>query len=124
MRAAKHHAHACYFLLKGEVVLFSLVSYLFSLKEIEEYPNEYIDIPKGWFVIGYFYEDLIIIDTNRNSSGNTNYLLVNDCCCPFDNAKPLNSNFEIWFDRVIISQGYKFWTWQRYNANNYYKLCR
>lgn len=97
-------------------------SYLFSLKQIEEYPSE--SVPKGWLLVGYFYEDLIIIDTNKSNSGNMNYLFVNDCCLSFNYAEPLNSNFEIWFDRVIISQGEKFWTWKLYNAENYYKLCR
>lgn len=99
-------------------------SYLLSLKEIEEYHNIYVDMPKGWIIVGYFYEDLIIIDTNKYSKGNLNYLLVNDCCSSYEYAKPLNSNFEIWFDRVIINQGSKFWTWKIYNADNYYKLCR
>jgi hypothetical protein len=61
-----------------------------------------------------------MVDANRYSAGIMNYLLVKDCCIPFEYAKPLNSNFGIWFDRVIINQGQKFWTWELYNAENYY----
>ncbi|MCF2946428.1 SMI1/KNR4 family protein [Paenibacillus tarimensis] len=73
-------------------------------------------------IIAYIYQDEIVIDLKAYNEGLSNYLMVKGHIDHFHQARPLNMNFELWFDRFIICQGEKFWTWPIYTADNYYKL--
>lgn len=97
-------------------------NHLYSLDEIISYA---VDEPfEGRYTIAYLYGDHLVIDSNLYQKGHPNYLLVKDKIASFKDAFELHMNFELWFDRFIISQGSKFWTWPIYTAKNYYGLCR
>jgi len=95
-------------------------SYLYKWQDIKkvtyEEPND------GYLKIAYIYQDDIIIDLKAYNNGSNNYIMVKGHIDYFHEARPLNMNFELWFDRFIISQGVKFWNWSIYTAENYYTL--
>ncbi|MBD7966645.1 SMI1/KNR4 family protein [Paenibacillus gallinarum] len=95
-------------------------SYLYRLEDIKLLTYE--EPTEGYLKIGYFYQDNLVIDLKKYSEGQKNYLLVKGHIDNFYEARELNMNFELWFDRFIMSQGSKFWTWSNYTAENYYYL--
>jgi len=94
---------------------------LYSLEQIIDY-NEHYDQYEGCYDIAYIYQDNIVINSRLVSQNKENYLSWKGHIDQFEEAIPLNMNFELWFDRFVISQGTKFWSWSIYTAENYYKL--
>ncbi|WP_232510151.1 hypothetical protein [Paenibacillus crassostreae] len=78
----------------------------------------YEEPAEGYLKIGYFYQDNIVIDLKKYKEGQKNYLLIKGHIDHFYEARELNMNFELWFDRFIVSQGSKFWTWSIYTTEN------
>ncbi|MDQ0897567.1 hypothetical protein QFZ80_001395 [Paenibacillus sp. V4I7] len=72
--------------------------------------------------IAYIYQDNIVINLDAYNEGSNNYLMVKGHIDHFQESRPLLMNFELWFDRFIMSQGAKFWNWSIYDAENYYRL--
>nr|WP_272595572.1 SMI1/KNR4 family protein [Paenibacillus apiarius] len=95
-------------------------AYIYSLEEIINYTFE--DPFNGRYKIANIYGDNIVIDFNRYQEGDNNYLMIKSQTFGFDECTDLSMNFEIWFDRYIMSQGEKFWDWPLYTAKNYYQL--
>lgn len=95
-------------------------SYLYKWQDIEE--STYEEPSDGYLKIAYIYQDNIIIDLKAYNQGSNNYLMVKGHIDHFHESRPLNMNFELWFERFIISQGDKFWEWSIYTAENYYRL--
>lgn len=93
-------------------------NYLYSLEEILQFTYE--EPSEGYLKIGYFYQDNIFIDLNLFNHGQKNYLFVKGHISQFSEGRPLHMNFELWFDRFVISQGTKFWNYSIYTAENYY----
>lgn len=93
-------------------------NYLYALQDTKkityEEPNE------GFLKIGNFYEEDIYIDLKLFNSGEKNYLFVKYNIDQFHEGRALNMNFELWFDRFVISQGTKFWNYRISTAENYY----
>ncbi|GAB6988773.1 SMI1/KNR4 family protein [Paenibacillus pini] len=92
-------------------------SYLYSLEEIQLYAHE--EPLDGYIKIGNVYQDHIVFDLKRYHLGDMNYVLVKGHIDRFDECRELNMSFEIWFDRFIVSQGSKYWTWPTITATNY-----
>ncbi|WP_338542385.1 SMI1/KNR4 family protein [Paenibacillus tundrae] len=95
-------------------------AYLYKWQDIQE--ATYESSNEGYLKIAYIYQDNIVIDLKKYSEGSNNYLMVKGYIDNFDESRPFNMNFELWFDRFIISQGDKFWDWSVYTAENFYKL--
>jgi len=95
-------------------------SYLYKLEDILSLTYE--DPSEGYLKLGYFYQDNIVIDLKKYKDGQSNYLLVKGHIDHFYEAREINMNFELWFDRFIMCQGSKFWNWSLYTADNYYRL--
>ncbi|AFH62872.1 SMI1/KNR4 family protein [Paenibacillus caseinilyticus] len=95
-------------------------AYLYPWQDIAQFTYEEPD--EGYLKIAYIYQDNIVINLNAYNEGNNNYLMVKRHTEHFHEARPLMMNFELWFDRFIMSQGEKFWNWPLYNAENYYRL--
>ncbi|KQY84137.1 hypothetical protein ASD24_10155 [Paenibacillus sp. Root52] len=95
-------------------------AYLYKWQDIQE--ATYESSNEGYLKIAYIYQDNIVINLKKYSEGSNNYLMVKGHIDNFDESRPFNMNFELWFDRFIISQGDKFWDWSIYTAENYYKL--
>lgn len=94
---------------------------LYSLQQIIDL-NEHYDQYEGCYDIAYIYQDNIVINSRLISQNRENYLFWKDHIDQFNEAIPLKMNFELWFDRFIISQGTKFWSWSIYTAEHYYRL--
>ncbi|GGI11580.1 SMI1/KNR4 family protein [Gottfriedia solisilvae] len=94
---------------------------LYSLEQIIEY-NEYNDEFEGCYDIAYIYQDNIVINSKYVIEKKKNYLFWKGHIDQFEEAIPLEMNFELWLDRFIISSGTKFWSWSIYTAENYYEL--
>ncbi|MDQ0112464.1 SMI1/KNR4 family protein [Paenibacillus harenae] len=95
-------------------------AYLYKWQDIED--ATYEEPYEGYIKIAYIYQDNIVIDLKAYREGSHNYLMVKGHIDHFHEARPLNMNFELWFDRFIICQGDKFWNWSMYTAENYYRL--
>ncbi|SEM85694.1 SMI1/KNR4 family protein [Lihuaxuella thermophila] len=90
---------------------------LYSLDEILFYA---VGEPfEGRYTIADLYGDHLVIDSHLYQSGDPDYLLVKDKIAPLKDARKLYMNFELWFDRFLISQGSSFWNWPVYTAKNY-----
>ena len=94
---------------------------LYSLDQIIDL-NEHYDEFEGCFAIAYIYQDNIVINSKHYSDAKKNYLFWKGHIDQFEEAIPLEMNFELWLDRFIISSGAKFWSWSIYTAENYYEL--
>ena len=88
---------------------------LYSLEQITEY-NQHYDEYEGCYDIAYIYQDNIIINSKLVSQNKGNYLFWKGHIEHFHEARPLNSNFELWFDRFVVCQGTKFWWWPIYTS--------
>ncbi len=116
----KHHNGAKIFeLLLGDTNIGGGLQ-LYSLVEIQsQLQDAYLD--KKFVPIGYVSESHLTINIEEIKKGNPNYLFLGNPAFEF---RPLNLNFELFFDRFIISQGSNFWDWPIYTAQNYYELNR
>lgn len=98
----------------GEIELYSLEQIIESNFEHQGY-DEY----EGCYDIAYIYQDNIVINSKLVSQNRGNYLFWKDHIDQFKEARPLNMNFELWFDRFVVSQGTKFWWWSIHTAEWY-----
>ncbi|KXJ36487.1 hypothetical protein AX282_04515 [Bacillus spizizenii] len=92
---------------------------ILSIDDVLKY-NETEDLPEKCFLIGYHFDSRYVIDLNRYEKGDSDYLFYLDSIDHFDEAVDLKANFEIWFDRLLSSNGNKYWELER-DAKAYYK---
>jgi hypothetical protein len=93
-------------------------SYLYSWQDINNFTYE--EPNEGYLKIGYIYQDNLVIDLKAYNEGDNDYLLIKGHIDQFNESQKLNMNFEMWFDRFVISQGTKFWEWPRQFSKQYY----
>jgi hypothetical protein len=87
--------------------------YLFNIDLVlENYEDRKDDFPTGWITIAYHYGDEIILDCDKYKNGNKSCLMYRGACEPSGVAYNLGISFELWFDRLIICQGFNFWNQQ------------
>ncbi|MDR0292925.1 MAG: SMI1/KNR4 family protein [Oscillospiraceae bacterium] len=55
--------------------------------------------------------DILVFDLNRSASGEKNYILDGEEGESVNNWQFINGSFEKWIDRLIVSQGAKYWRW-------------
>ncbi|WP_336770864.1 SMI1/KNR4 family protein [Bacillus bombysepticus] len=91
---------------------------IFSLNEIEITHNN-LQLPKDVYPIAHVHENYLVVDNSKVISNIPDYLLLGDDIL---DLHPLHSNFEIFLDRYIVSQGSSFWRWNTYTAAEYYKI--
>lgn len=82
---------------------------LYGLHDIEKQKKAGLFL-EPWYPIGYQDGGYLLIDGEKTSKGEKDYLLWWESSIVED-AKKLNLNFEHWLDRFIICQGTKFWDW-------------
>ncbi|WP_434751370.1 SMI1/KNR4 family protein [Paenibacillus amylolyticus] len=83
-------------------------NFLYSVQDVMYY-NEASD---RRIVIANILEDRILIDLDRWSTQNQEYLLLCESSNPVEYSGDFHSNFETWLERFIIAQGSKFWYWR------------
>lgn len=91
---------------------------ILSTNDVIKY-NEAQDLPEECILIGYHFDGRYVIDTNRYSNG-LDYMFFLDSIDSFEEAENLGSNFEIWFDRLLSSNGVKYWEINR-DVKGYYE---
>jgi len=89
-----------------------------STSDVIKY-NEVQDLPEECILIGYHFDGRYVIDTKRYRNG-LDYMFYLDSIDSFEEAEDLGSNFEIWFDRLLSSNGVKYWEINR-NVKDYYE---
>ncbi|MFB7817784.1 SMI1/KNR4 family protein [Paenibacillus chitinolyticus] len=68
-------------------------------------------LPANLIPIAFYIGDFIFIDTDKVDQGKE-YLIFHDHEEAFNNPSYVfKIPFDIWLDRLFISQGTKFWTW-------------
>ncbi|WP_090645555.1 SMI1/KNR4 family protein [Paenibacillus sp. UNC496MF] len=97
---------------------------LLSLERIDELYSLYDELlPAGWIPVAVEEgEEFLFIDTNI-AAKQRDYKNIYWCELADVNNSPslLNANFELWFDRFLIAQGSKYWTWMWMKPEIYYK---
>lgn len=69
------------------------------------------NLPESWLVFATWIgdQDMLIFDLNKINEGG--YIIYGDECDSVDEFEYINGNFEKWIDRLIVSQGSKYWRW-------------
>lgn len=80
---------------------------LFDIATISKV-REIMDYMKGVYAIGNFLEDYIVINSNDISTGS--YLYYGPGLSSRD-FRPFGHNFEVFLDRLLMSQIQKYWDW-------------
>lgn len=90
--------------------------YIFGLEEIMEY-WEQKELPPNLYAIAKYDQTIIFIDSSRVKEGREDYLFEGSTIGHTYEA--INLNFELWFERLIVSQGAYFWYWNNYSLKNF-----
>jgi SMI1 / KNR4 family (SUKH-1) len=94
-----------------------------SISEVQE-NHQSLDYPEGWYPIAYGLESSILV-MNLNEitphKRSNEYLFWLEPGESIEHATPLYMNFEIFLERLIISQGVEYWNWPIYKARHFYK---
>lgn len=71
------------------------------------------EIKPGWLVFASWLGDcdILIFDLNKYNSGDNNYILDGEQGESVDNWITVKGDFAKWLDRLIVSQGAKYWRW-------------
>ncbi|MWC29776.1 SMI1/KNR4 family protein [Paenibacillus sp. MMS18-CY102] len=80
---------------------------LFSLAEIQAYHTDYM--PDDCYAIGMQagMGTLLMIDSTAVRNGSEEYLSWFEA----GEFHPVKSNFQLWFDRLVMAQGTVYWGW-------------
>ena len=91
--------------------------HILSLAELSEIQSKVTtwgyDLKPGWlpFVTCLGDCDILLFDLNRYEQNNTNYILYGDQEERVENWAYIKGGFQKWIDRLIVSQGSKYWSW-------------
>lgn len=55
--------------------------------------------------------DILLFDLRRYGENNPNYIVYGDQEEPVENWTYIKGGFQKWLDRLIVSQGSKYWSW-------------
>lgn len=84
------------------------------LDALEKFPT-----PENVYVIAKFSETLICVNSDYVKQGRKDYIFDHSIYTSArDIGDPLNLNFELWLDRLLVSQGDHFWLWNGITPEN------
>lgn len=93
--------------------------YLFSIEEIKSAKGRSAFELNHYPIASLLEGHHLVVDIEKIKNKDNNYLSIIN---PFFNEFTiLNLNFELFFDRYLLSQGSSFWDWSVYTAKNYYR---
>lgn len=94
--------------------------HIFGIDEIQDALEKY-PTPEHIYIIAKYDQTLICINNKYVEQGRKDYLFDQSIyTCTQDNAEPIELNFELWFDRLLASQGSHFWLWKSMTPDNLY----
>jgi hypothetical protein len=102
----------------GGIIIYSLIEVATAHAQLEGF------LPVGVYPIGDDNgEEYLLIDTRVTNFGDreSNYLFWTSALKLSNPTMNLQSNFEIWLERLVLAQGNKFWDWNVYSATTYYQ---
>lgn len=95
--------------------------YIFSLEEIENALDDY-SLPNNQYPIAKYDDLLICINNDSPKANKKNYLYARSIYTPSDDeGEQLQLSFEIFLDRLIVSQGEIFWDWPKITSEIFYR---
>lgn len=86
---------------------------LSNIIKINQEVRTWRNLPESWLVFATWIgdQDMLIFDLNRINEEGKKYIIYGDECDFVDEFEYINGNFEKWIDRLIVSQGSKYWRW-------------
>lgn len=84
-----------------------------ELTVINEQIRTWRQIPDSWLVFATWIGDgdMLMFDINKYKAGEKNYIIDGDECDSENDFCYIKGDFEKWIDRLIVSQGSKYWRW-------------
>lgn len=94
---------------------------IFSLEEIARGIEDY-SIPSHQYPMAKYDDVLICIDSDSFKEQKREHLCVRSIYTPPDHdGEMLNLSFELFLDRLIVSQGDHFWDWPKITSEIFYR---
>lgn len=94
--------------------------YIFSLEEIVSALKDY-PLPNNQYPIAKYDDVLICINSESLEASKRNYLYVRSIFTPSNHdGEQLQLSFEIFLDRLLVSQGDHFWDWPKITSEIFY----
>ncbi|MDR6550704.1 SMI1/KNR4 family protein [Paenibacillus qinlingensis] len=90
--------------------------HIFGLEDIIDFIDKK-EVPENMYVIAKYHSILIYVNSSRVKEGREDYMFVGSTYVP--DAEDIVLNFELWFERLVVSQGSFFWDWNIVNALNF-----
>jgi len=109
--------------ISNGAVLFKDIKYgqwgckILSIYEIipktSEMKNYGLDFSDSWIVFAEWLgdSDLLLFDLEKYYKENSSYIIDGQEMEKIENWKNIKGNFENWLERLIVSQGAKYWHW-------------
>lgn len=92
--------------------------HIFGVDEIQDALQKF-PTPDHVYVIAKFSETLICVNSDYVEQGRKDYLFDQSIYTSArDHGEPLNLSFELWLDRLLVSQGDQFWLWNGITPEN------
>ena len=84
-----------------------------ELTAINEQIRTWRQIPDSWLVFATWIGDgdMLMFDINKYKAGEKDYIIDGDECDSENDFCYIKGDFEKWIDRLIVSQGSKYWRW-------------
>ncbi len=72
-----------------------------------------VEIQDSWLIFATWYGDgdILVFDLEKYANKESNYILDGDQGYSSDNWNYIHGGFDKWLDRLIVSQGAKYWRW-------------
>ncbi|NIK21974.1 SMI1/KNR4 family protein [Paenibacillus lupini] len=92
---------------------------IFGIDDIIDYMNIH-HTPEHLYPIATYGQTVIFVNGDRVNEGREDYLFDRSIYDSIDSeGEDIKLNFELFFERLIVSQGSHFWFWNEINATNY-----
>lgn len=95
---------------------------IFRLEDVRSYLHN--GLPSKWLPIATILGATLFADCGRYENGEDEYLFIHEDGEKYEEAWNLQSNFEIWLDRLIVSQGSQYWRWPILTPQKFYKKIK
>ncbi|MFC6548700.1 SMI1/KNR4 family protein [Cohnella cellulosilytica] len=92
---------------------------IFGLDDVTDYHEQY-HLTEKMYPIAKYDQTLICVDNQAVIDGREDYLFDRSIYdSPENEGENMHLNFELYLDRLIVSQGDHFWFWNTLNAHNF-----